>query len=154
MDNKIKYEEKLINYQQIIDNERNNVKNSDNIISRLKSELEYVKEKNIIESKIIKEEIFILKKKITELNEKLNNVDNTDSEDNNENIQENKNYYKNNDINNNKTKKINININDKKDININTNKFKNYFQIGIEDDINYNKKEKTMNENQNNNIKN
>ena len=98
MDNKIKYEEKLINYQQIIDNERNNVKNSDNIISRLKSELEYVKEKNIIESKIIKEEIFILKKKITELNEKLNNVDNTDSEDNNENIQENKNYYKNNDI--------------------------------------------------------
>ena len=58
---------KLINYQQIIDNERKKVKNSENIITRLKSELEYVK-KNINESKIIKEEILIQKKKITELN--------------------------------------------------------------------------------------
>ena len=81
--NKGKYNEKIIRYQQIIDNEKNKVKNDDTIISRLKSELDYVKEKNLIENKVIKEEIINLKKKIIELNEKLNNMDNSESEGNN-----------------------------------------------------------------------
>ena len=84
---KSKYEEQLINYQQIIEQERNKVKNAETIISRLRSELNYAKEKSIIENKVIKEEIFNLKKKINELNEKLNNVNNSYSDDNNENQQ-------------------------------------------------------------------
>ena len=94
MENKNKYEEQLINYQQIINKEKNKLKNADSLISRLRSELDYVKEKSVIENKVIKDEIINLKKKITELNEKLNNVENSDYEDsdhNNENNQENKN---------------------------------------------------------------
>ena len=86
LDNRSKNEEQLVNYQQIIDNERNKVKNADSIISRLRAELDYVKEKSVIENKVIKDEIINLKKKIIELNEKLNNIDNSESEGNNENI--------------------------------------------------------------------
>ena len=83
LDNRSKNEEQLVNYQQIIDNERNKVKNADSIISRLRAELDYVKEKSVIENKVIKDEIINLKKKIIELNEKLNNIDNSESEGNN-----------------------------------------------------------------------
>ena len=65
VDNKIKHEEQLINYQQIIDKERNKVKNADSINSKLRAEFGYVKEKSVIENKIIKEEIINLKKKLS-----------------------------------------------------------------------------------------
>ena len=111
LDNRSKNEEQLVNYQQIIDNERNKVKNADSIISRLRAELDYVKEKSVIENKVIKDEIINLKKKIIELNEKLNNIDNSESEGNNENIpKEDDNIYDKNsniNINNNSNKKTN-----------------------------------------------
>ena len=148
MENKNKYEEQLINYQQIIDKEKNKLKNADNIIARLRSELDYVKEKSVIENKVIKDEIINLKKKITELNEKLNNVDVSDyedSENNNENNQENKNYYENNNININNKKIFNIN----KKVNPNNNKNKNNIETGKEEDVDFKNYKNNLIENNN-----
>ena len=133
LENKSKYEEQLVKYQQLLDNEKNKVKNAETIISRLNSELDYVKEKNLIENKVIKEEIINLKKKITELNEKLNNVDNSDSEDIIGNNQQNNNYNEDIKPNNlNYRKKIIVN----KKGNLNQNKPKNNLGIEQEDKIN------------------
>ena len=85
---------------------------------------------------MIKEEIINLKKKITELNEKLNNVDNSDSEDIIGNNQQNNNYNEDIKPNNlNYRKKIIVN----KKGNLNQNKPKNNLGIEQEDKINLKK---------------
>ena len=46
-DKKIKYNDTLEKYQQIIKNERDNVNNANSVISRLRAELDYYKEENL-----------------------------------------------------------------------------------------------------------
>ena len=71
-ENKAKFNEILGNYQKIIENERNKSQNSEVIISRLRAELDYIKEKAIAESKLQNKEISKLNNKILALTREIN----------------------------------------------------------------------------------